>query len=97
MNNDKEIIEALLAGGVIGAALGAILLKNKEEGAVLGALAGAALIATFKANEKAMQTNVPMYVEEDGNLYVVQKGGQKRFIRKIEKPTRKLQRSFKLT
>lgn len=96
MKNDEEIFQSLIAGGLIGAALGAMVSKNKEEGATLGALAGAAILATFKANEKAMQTNLPMYVEEDGNLYQIQSGGIKKFIRKIDKPSVKLQETFKL-
>lgn len=96
MKNDDEILQSLIAGGLIGAALGALVSKNKEEGATLGALAGAAILATFKANEKAMQANVPMYVEEDGNLYLIEPGGNKIFIQKIEKPSVTLPNSFKL-
>lgn len=96
MKNDEEIFESLIAGGLIGAALGALLSKNKGDGATLGALAGAAILATFKANEKAMQTKLPMYVEENGNLYQIQQGGNKKFIRKIEKPAVKLKENFKL-
>lgn len=96
MKNDEEILESLIAGGLIGAALGALVSKNKEEGITLGTLAGAAILATFKANEKAMQTNLPMFVEEDGNLYQIQSGGIKKFIRKIDKPSVKLQENFKL-
>jgi hypothetical protein len=96
MKNDEEIFESLIAGGLIGAALGALLSKNKGDGATLGALAGAAILATFKANEKAMQMNMPMYVEEDGKLYQIQSGGLKKFIRKIDKPSVKLQEHFKL-
>ena len=96
MKNDEEIFESLIAGGVLGVHLGALVSKNKEEGTILGALAGAAILATYKANEKAMQTNLPMYVEEEGNLYQIQSGGMKKFIRKIEKPTVKLQKNFKL-
>jgi hypothetical protein len=58
-------------------------------------LAGAAILATFTANEKAMQTNVPMYVVQDGNLYQIQSCGIKKFIRKIDKPPVKLQEHFK--
>ena len=96
MKNDEAILQSLIAGGLIGAALGALVSKNKEDGAPLGALAGAAILATFKANEQAMQTNLPMYVEEDGNLYEVQNGGIKKFIRKIEKPIHQLPAHFKL-
>ena len=96
MKNDKEIIDSLIEGGVVGAALGALLSKNKEEGTILGALAGAAILATFKANEQAKQTNIPMYVEENGIIYEVQPGGNKIFIRKIEKPSANLPEHFKL-
>ncbi|OYU83692.1 MAG: hypothetical protein CFE24_10220 [Flavobacterium sp. BFFFF2] len=97
MKNDDEIIQSLIAGGIIGAALGALVSNDKEEGAALGALAGAAILATFKANEIAMQSNLPMYVEENGDLYQIQPGGSKKFIRTIEKPTIQLQKRFKLT
>jgi hypothetical protein len=96
MKNDEEIVASLIAGGIIGAALGALLSKNREEGATLGALAGATLLATFKANEKAMQLNMPMYIEEDGNLYEIQSGGIKKFIKTIDKPAVKIQENFKL-
>jgi len=96
MKNDEEIFQSLILGGIISASLGALVSKSKGERPTIGALAGAAIIATFKANEKAMQTNLPMYVEEDGNLYLIQSGGIKKFIRKIEKPTIKLQENFKL-
>ncbi len=92
MKQDDEILDSLIKGGLIGAALGALLSKNKA----LGALAGAAILATFKANEQAMQTNVPMYVEENGYLYQIEMGGIKTMIRKIEKPLIQLPQHFKL-
>lgn len=96
MKNDEEIIKSLIAGGFIGAALGALISNDKEEGVTLGAIAGAALLATFRANEDAKRTNVPMYIEEDGQLFQVQPNGNKKFIRKIEKPSVRLQENFKL-
>ena len=96
MKNDDEIVESLIVGGLIGTALGALLAKNKGEGALLGALAGAAIIATYKASERARLTNIPMYTEEKGSLYQIQKDGSKKFIRKIEKPAVKLKEQFKL-
>jgi len=94
MKSDDEIIESLIAGGIIGAALGVLLLKNKEEGMTLGALAGAAILATFKANEQAKKTNVSLYFEEDGKLYEQRSGGLKKFIKTIEKPKVKLPDTF---
>ena len=96
MKNDEEILESLIAGGIIGAALGVLLSKNKEEGFTLGAMAGAAILATFKANEKAMETKLPMFVEENSNLFQINADGTKNFVRKIEKPTISLPKKFKL-
>lgn len=96
MENDEEILQSLIAGGLIGDALGALISKNKEKGATLGLLAEAAILATFRANEKAMETNVPMYIEENGNLYEIQDGRFKTLIRKIKKPLVKLPQHFKL-
>lgn len=98
MKNDEEIIESLIAGGFIGAALGA-LISNKNrtsEGAILGAIAGAAILATYKANEQAKQTNVPMYFVENGNLYQRQQDDSVKFIREISKPSIPLQEHFTL-
>jgi hypothetical protein len=95
MTRDEEIFESLLTGGVIGAALGA-LLSNKSEGAGIGALAGAAILATYKANEQARKTNVPLYIEQDGKLYELQPGGGKKFIRNIQKQGNKLPSHFRL-
>jgi outer membrane lipoprotein SlyB len=96
MKNDDEIVESLIAGGIIGAALGALLSKKNGEGSILGAIAGAAILATFKANEKARQTHVSMLVEENNALYEIKADGSKHFIRNIEKPTQQLPSNFKL-
>src|SRR5690606_23805023 len=96
MKNDEEIIESLIAGGFLGAALGALLSKNKEEGATLGALAGAAILATFKASEQAKKSNVPVLYEEDGCLYEEHPGGTKKFVKELEKSRRLTNDKFKL-
>ena len=97
MNKDEEILESLIAGGIIGAALGALLSKNKENGATLRALAGAAILATFKANEAAKKTNIPMFFKENNALYEVKADGSKHFVKNIEKPNKKLPQTFKLS
>lgn len=96
MKNDEEIIESLMAGGLIGAALGALLSKNKGEGATLGTLIGAAILGTYKANEKAKETHIPMVMGENGKLYQINADGSKQFIKEIEKPNVKLGKTFKL-
>lgn len=96
INSDESILQSLIAGGVIGAALGALISKDKGEGAIIGALEGAAILATFKANEQAQEKNLPVYVEEDGSLFEIQPGGGKRFIKSIPKPSVKIPEHFKL-
>lgn len=96
MKNDDEIIESLVAGGLIGAAIGALLSKNKGEGATIGALIGAAIIGTYKANEKASETHVPMVIEENDKLYRINADGSRQFLRDIEKPSIVLKEKFKL-
>lgn len=43
MKKDAEILQSLIAGGLIGATLGAMLTKKGSEGTALGAIAGAVL------------------------------------------------------
>ena len=96
MKSDDEIIQSLIAGGVIGASLGALISKNKGKGATLGALAGAVILGMFKANEKQTTSYVPMYIEENQSLYQIQPDGTKIFIRTLEKPSVKVAKQFKL-
>ena len=96
MSREDNTIESLVAGGFIGAALGALLSKDKEDGAMIGALLGAVFSATFAANQNAKKTNVPVYVEENGKLYVIEPGGEKHFIKDLQKPAIKLRGHFKL-
>ena len=96
MSRKDDTMESLIAGGLIGAALGALLSKDKEEGAVIGAILGAAFSATLKANEEAQKTNVPVYVVEEGKLYAIEPGGAKRLIRSLKKSNTKYPNRFKL-
>ncbi len=97
MSQDDKILESLITGGIIGAALGALLSNKKDDGAIqLGAVAGAAILATYKANEEARKSNVPFFIEEHGKLYEVQPGGKKKFIKNIPKPKVKMAQHFKL-
>ncbi len=96
MVNDDEILNSLVKGGLIGAALGTILSRKQGDGAILGAIAGAVLLATFKANETARNANLSVYVEEHGKLYEILAGGEKRFIKSIEKPKGQFPAHFKL-
>ena len=94
MNNDNDIVKNLVAGGIIGAALGALIADDNQEGATIGAIAGAVILATLKANDKAKQTQIPFYIEEDNNLYKIGSDGSKHFVKRIEKSQTKLNKQF---
>ena len=96
MKNDDEIIQSLISGGFIGSTLNTLMIKYTQEGINLGSIASAAMLATFKAAQKARESNIPLFVEEDGILYQTQINGEKKFVRKIEKPAVKLKAHFKL-
>lgn len=96
MKEENSIIDSLIKGGLIGAAFGALLSKDKEDGALLGAIVGAAVSATLKANEDALKTNLPVYVEEDGKLYEIDSTGNKRFVKELKKTNFQMSEQFKL-
>jgi hypothetical protein len=96
MNQDDKIIASLIAGGAVGAALGVLLTKDKEEGTVLGTLAGAALVATYKANEQARLGNVPVLVEEHGTVYEILPGGERRVVKELAPQEVTVPSNFKL-
>lgn len=79
---DKEIIDKLVAGGLIGAALGALATENTK-GATIGALAGAAILGSYHAIERAKKSSIPLMMVEDDKLYEVSKDGQKKFIKNV--------------
>ena len=93
---DDQIIESLIAGGFIGAVLGALLTKKSKSGGLLGAIAGAALLATFKANEKARNLDFPILIKENNIIYEHRSDGTKHIVKIIEKSTKKVPEYFKL-
>jgi hypothetical protein len=95
MNENEEILESLISGGLIGAALGALISSDKS-GTGLGALAGAALFATYAANEKARKTKIPLVIERNGAIYEIQPDGTMKFIKSIPKNTKKVPKKFRL-
>ena len=96
MKENNKAFESLIAGGLIGAALGAILSKDKEEGSILGALIGAAISATLKANENAQQTNQPVLIVENGKLYQVYSDRKKKFLKNLPTSSTKWPEHLKL-
>jgi hypothetical protein len=95
MKTDNEILSSLLRDGFSGASF-SLLVGNKNDDNVIHLLAGAALLATYRACERALDTLLPLYIEEDGNLFEIKGNEEKKFIRKIEKPAKKLPQHFKL-
>ena len=93
MKNNDELFESLLVGGLIGAALGNLILDNKN-GSALGAIAGAAILASYTANENARKTNIPLLIEEDNKLYEIKRDGTKTFIKFIPKNIKYLPKKF---
>jgi hypothetical protein len=83
MKKDSEILDSLVAGGLIGAALGA-LVKNDKKVVTLSAIAGAALLASFYASERAKEIDVPIILEENGILYEV-RNGEKKLVKVLPK------------
>lgn len=93
-NNSDEIIEGALAGGLIGAALGAFLLGRR--GTLAAALLGAAIGASVNAIKEAEEHDIPVMIEEDGVLYYLNPDGTKKRIRKIKRSVTKLPSRFTL-
>ena len=93
---DEELFERLLVSGIIGAALGALLSKNKGAGAVIGALGGAAILASWEATEEAKKTSIPLIYEENGILYEIHPDGTKKTVKKLPKSNRTLPKRFDL-
>lgn len=93
--NDKETFEQAIKGGLIGAGLG-LLLTGNNKGVGIGALAGAVLLATLKANENAIKSNVPVLVEENGIIYEIGVNCERKFIKRIIKLSNNVPSHFKL-
>lgn len=95
MNSDREIIESLVAGGLLGAALGTLVSDDKR-GTAIGALAGAAIVASFRANQRAQATGVPVILEQNNELVRIYPDGRRELIRKIPRTNAHIPRKFKL-
>ena len=91
----NDIIEGAIAGGLIGAALGA-LFTGKSKGSIVSLIAGAAIGASLKALEKAKKTNIPVLYEENGSLYKLHPNGECEFIREIEQNEIDIPENFSL-
>ncbi len=98
MEKDDEILHSVIVGGGIGAALAALLTKkDKGTGAMmLGALAGAAILASYKANKNARLTALPVLIEENNALYELHNDGTKKFIKQLPESSTHIPDNFML-
>jgi hypothetical protein len=92
---DEEIIKKLIAEGIVGGTLATILTKGKEENILLATVAGAAILASYKARENAKKSNIPLLIERDGSLYQVKSDGSEVFIKTISR-SRRVRKTFNL-
>lgn len=91
----QEIIDGAIAGGIIGAALGA-LLTGKGKSTIISALAGAAIGASIKAKQEAKKLDVPVMYEEEGTIYRVYPDGTKELVKELDKSTTTIPQSFSI-
>ncbi len=81
-DNRDDIIEGALAGGLIGAALGAFLTK-KGNGTLVAALVGVAIGASIKAQKEAKKLEFPVLYEHNGKLFREYSDGRREFLENI--------------
>lgn len=90
-----ERIENAIAGGLVGAALGA-LLTNKSEDTIVASLVGAAIGASLSAIDEAKDISTPVMYEENGKLYKQYSNGKKEFVKNISKHNQKIPPTFSI-
>jgi hypothetical protein len=56
----------------------------------------ATISETYKAYQKAKETHIPFIIEENRSLYQINADGSKLFLRELEKPKIKIEKTFKL-
>lgn len=93
--NKDERIENAIAGGLVGAALGA-LLTNKGEGTIVAGLVGAAIGASVSAINEAKYISTPVMYEENGKLYKQYANGKKEFVKSLSKHNQKIPPTFSI-
>lgn len=94
--NEQEIIKDLIAAGLVGAGIGAILSKNKKDGALTGTILAALIYGSMKVFENSKKSGVPFLIVEDNKLYQINPDGTKTFIKNIEKSNKKYPEKFTL-
>ncbi|MBK7127801.1 MAG: glycine zipper 2TM domain-containing protein [Crocinitomicaceae bacterium] len=94
--NRDEIIKDAIAGGLIGAALGA-MLTGKSDRSILAAIVGAAINASLKAQQEVKALDTSVVYEIDGIIYRVHPDGSKEFVKRLPRSKRRIyKREFRL-
>lgn len=95
---DEDTLNNLIKGGLIGAGLTALLKRQVDgEDMAVGALLGAAILAAFKASERAKETKIPILVHEGDSLYWNHPDGHKEFFKKLPNNSKSLPTKFNLS
>ena len=95
MTEDNDILKKAIAGGLIGAALGA-LFTGKSKDTLTSLIAGAAIGASLEALKKAKNTDIPVLYEDDGSIYKLHPNGQREFIKETEQEEINIPETFSL-
>lgn len=88
MNEDEKVFESLLLGGIIGASLANILKEDTTVGAI--AIAGAVILATYRASEKAEKSKVPIIKVEKNRLFIIKPDGTKKYVKLLSEKSQKV-------
>lgn len=95
MSRKNDIIKKLIAGGIVGGALGALFTKESKDSKA-SILLGAALGASVVALDKAVSTGEPVLFEEDGFMYRLYPDGHQELVREIEHEEIDIPKNFSL-
>jgi outer membrane lipoprotein SlyB len=93
--NRDDIIKDAIAGGLIGAALGA-MLTGKSDRSVLAAIVGAAIGASLSAQSEVKKLDTSVLYEINGIIYRVHPDGSKEFVKRIPRSKRRVTKEFRL-
>lgn len=97
--SEEELIQSLITGGIVGGALGALFSdeENRKENATLLAIAGAAILASYKASQRAKETNLPVYKIKNGTLIKEHPDGRIEVLKERLDVKNNIPNKFKLT
>ncbi|MCC5814558.1 MAG: glycine zipper 2TM domain-containing protein [Leptospira sp.] len=96
--SDQELLQSLIAGGIVGGVLGAILSdkNDRSENSTIAAIAGAAILASYKASQNAKNTNLPIYKINGENLVVEHPDGRIEIVKKLNRRNLNIPTKFKI-